>query len=74
MILVTGGAGFIGSCLLAALEARQAGPLVVVDWLGAEDKWRNLAKRQLRDIIPPDCLYDFLADKNNRPEMIVHRW
>ena len=39
MIIVTGGAGFIGSNLHAALVARGERP-VVVDWLGTEGKWR----------------------------------
>ena len=34
MIVVTGGAGFIGSNLLAGLEAQGSGDLVCVDWLG----------------------------------------
>ena len=53
MILVTGGAGFIGSNLQAALAAR-GHETVVVDWLGREGKWRNLAKHPPARIIPPD--------------------
>ncbi len=46
MIVVTGAAGFIGSNLVAALEARDGpGSVAVVDHLGDGDKWKNLAKR-----------------------------
>ena len=47
MLLVTGGAGFIGSNLVAALNAAGRSDVVVCDVLGHEGKWRNLAKRQL---------------------------
>jgi ADP-L-glycero-D-manno-heptose 6-epimerase len=53
MLLVTGGAGFIGSNLVAALNDAGRADVVVCDWLGHEGKWRNLAKRQLADIVPP---------------------
>lgn len=43
MILVTGGAGFIGSDILAALRARGE-RVVVCDRLGDDDKWRNLGQ------------------------------
>ncbi|HJN21882.1 MAG TPA: NAD-dependent epimerase/dehydratase family protein, partial [Alphaproteobacteria bacterium] len=42
MIVVTGGAGFIGSHMVAALVARGA-EVVVCDVLGDGDKWRNIA-------------------------------
>jgi len=48
MIIVTGGAGFIGSNLVAALEQRGRHDLVVCDRLGQGEKWRNLAKREPR--------------------------
>jgi ADP-L-glycero-D-manno-heptose 6-epimerase len=59
MFLVTGGAGFIGSNLVAALEARGA-EVAVCDRLGRGDKWRNLAKRELADLVPPERLMGWL--------------
>lgn len=53
MILVTGGAGFIGSNIVAALNDAGRADVVVCDFLGDEGKWRNLAKRQLADVVPP---------------------
>ena len=72
MFLVTGGAGFIGSNLLAALEARGEGPLVVCDRLRDNDKWRNIAKRELTDIVHPNHLFDFLDANAGRITAIFH--
>src|SRR5208282_5258604 len=60
MLLVTGGAGFIGSNLVAALEARGLSDIVVCDIFGDGDKWRNLSKRELAGIVPPQALFAFL--------------
>jgi ADP-L-glycero-D-manno-heptose 6-epimerase len=60
MIVVTGGAGFIGSVLHAAL-ARRGAETVVVDRLGCDDKWRNLAKHPPSTLLAPERLDDFLA-------------
>lgn len=46
MILVTGGAGFIGSNLVAALSGAGRPPWVA-DRLGEGEKWRNLAKHEI---------------------------
>ncbi|MCC7272094.1 MAG: ADP-glyceromanno-heptose 6-epimerase [Alphaproteobacteria bacterium] len=72
MILVTGGAGFIGSNLLAALEARGAGDLAVADRLGSDEKWRNLAKRELAAIVSPADLPEWLARHGAEVSMIFH--
>lgn len=61
MIVITGGAGFIGANLVASLEARGGAGLVVVDHLGQSDKWRNLGKRELLAIVPPDDLFEYLG-------------
>ena len=51
MIIVTGGAGFIGSYLVKELEVRGARDIVVCDLLGTDDKWKNIAKRGRADLI-----------------------
>ena len=53
MLLVTGGAGFIGSNVVAALNDAGRADVAVCDFLGSDGKWRNLAKRQLVDVVPP---------------------
>jgi len=63
MFLITGGAGFIGSNLVAALNDAGCVDIVVNDEVGSSDKWRNLQKRQLLDIVPPSDLQRWLADR-----------
>ncbi len=72
MILITGGAGFIGSNLVAALEERGAGELVVCDRLGRDEKWRNLGKRELAALIAPEALAGFLDERGDAIETIFH--
>lgn len=72
MIVVTGGAGFIGSNLVAALEARGGEEIIVCDTLGSDDKWRNIAKREITDLIAPDELLSWLAANIASVHMIFH--
>ena len=60
MIVITGGAGFIGSCLQAALSDRGL-ETVVVDRLGEAGKWRNLRGHPPSMVVAPDGADDFLA-------------
>ena len=70
MLLVTGGAGFIGSNVVAAVNEAGRADVAVCDLLGHDGKWRNLAKRQLADIVPPAELLTWLDGR--RLDAIVH--
>ena len=70
MLLVTGGAGFIGSNVVAALNEAGRADVVVCDRLGHDGKWRNLAKRQLADLVPPAELLNWLSGR--RLDAMIH--
>ena len=72
MILVTGGAGFIGSNLLAWLADRETTPVAVCDRLGDGDKWRNIAKRPLAALVPPETLLAWLEAAAASVTAIIH--
>ena len=60
MILITGGAGFIGSALHAAL-ARRGTRCGVADRLGDDGKWRNLRRHPPEFVLAPERIDEYLA-------------
>jgi len=71
MILITGGAGFIGSNIVAAFEDRGE-RVLVCDPLESYAKWRNLAKRESFVVIAPEDLFDALDAVVEELTAVVH--
>jgi ADP-L-glycero-D-manno-heptose 6-epimerase len=71
---VTGGAGFIGSNIVARLAKDWSLDVVVCDWLGGVDegKWRNIAKHPIGDICAPEQMFEWLAKRWQDVEVVIH--
>ncbi|HEY1797650.1 MAG TPA: ADP-glyceromanno-heptose 6-epimerase [Stellaceae bacterium] len=72
MLIVTGGAGFIGSVLVAALNEAGHDDIVIVDRLGSDERWRNIAKRDFHEIVAIDALQNWLSRRGDEVEAIFH--
>jgi ADP-L-glycero-D-manno-heptose 6-epimerase len=70
MLLVTGGAGFIGSNIVASLNEAGRADVAVNDVLGSGGKWHNLAARQLADFVPAADLLRWLDGR--KLDAVVH--
>lgn len=72
LAVVTGGAGFIGSNIVANLTKTGIWAVVVCDWLGDDDKWRNLAKHNVAHVVVPEDLLTFLDKNSGAIDVIIH--
>jgi ADP-L-glycero-D-manno-heptose 6-epimerase len=71
MIVVTGGAGFIGSCLAARLNEFGRDDLIIVDALDTSEKWRNLRALRFAEYLDKADLIAFL-DGGIKPDAVLH--
>ncbi len=62
MIALTGGAGFIGSCMLKKLNDNGIYDIVVVDRLGSGEKWKNLAGKRFNDFVHKDVFRERIQE------------
>lgn len=75
MILLTGGAGFIGSCFLKILNHYGIKDVVVVDNLGTSEKWKNLIGKQFKEYYQKSQFLELFNTKkitNYKFDTIVH--
>ncbi|HEY5071890.1 MAG TPA: ADP-glyceromanno-heptose 6-epimerase [Caulobacteraceae bacterium] len=74
IVFVTGGAGFIGSNIVARLAVDHGLDLVVCDSLGDAEtgKWRNLSKHPIGDLVPPGEMWSWLEKRWREVDLVVH--
>jgi len=74
MIIVTGGAGFIGSAFIWKLNAEGIDDILIVDELGQTEKWKNLVNRRYVEYIHKDVFLRMICNEQVpfKPRAIVH--
>jgi ADP-L-glycero-D-manno-heptose 6-epimerase len=72
MIIVTGAAGFIGSCLVSHLNSLGYTDLILVDAFGREDKERNLLGKSFSARVERDHLFEWLEKEKPAVSFCFH--
>ena len=72
MIIVTGGAGFIGSNYVETLSRVSDEPIVVCDDFGTDEKWQNIKRHLIHDMISPVELFEYIEEYEHNITTIVH--
>lgn len=72
MIIVTGAAGFIGSCLISRLNQDGFNFIIAVDDFSDEKKNLNLEGKQIKEKVEREVFFDWLEQNNEEVEFIFH--
>jgi ADP-L-glycero-D-manno-heptose 6-epimerase len=71
-IIVTGAAGFIGSCMVQFLNDNGYRNIIIVDDFGVEEKRRNWENKQFAEVIERQSLFEWLATNNPKIDAVIH--
>lgn len=71
-IIVTGGAGFIGSCIVRTLNDMGITDITIVDNIRSTDKWMNMRNKQYTEYINRDEFLDKLQEYAGKVTHIIH--
>ena len=72
MIVVTGAAGFIGSCLVGHLNSEGYRDIVLVDKFGSAEKLPNYENKTFTEKVERDEFFDWLDEHEERVQFIFH--
>src|SRR4051812_3376780 len=72
MIIITGAAGFIGSCLVRRLNDEGYVDLVLVDDFSKAEKKRNWEQKQYRELVDRNEFFEWVKGKGNQVQFIFH--
>jgi ADP-L-glycero-D-manno-heptose 6-epimerase len=73
MVILTGGAGFIGSCFLWKLNQEGIKDVLVVDHLDDSEKWKNLLGKSYYDYIQKNDFFNAVINRQvPKPKAIIH--
>src|SRR5947207_1136899 len=72
LIVVTGGAGFIGSATVRWLNDKGLNNIVIVDEFDKSEKWKNLVGKKFVDLLDKSQLHDWLIGKESLIEAFIH--
>ena len=74
IIILTGRAGFIGSCFLEKLNYEGESRILVVDELGETNKWRNLVGKDFSDYVEKDAFLEMVKNDKlpSRVKAVFH--
>ncbi|HPP86693.1 MAG TPA: NAD-dependent epimerase/dehydratase family protein, partial [bacterium] len=75
MYIITGGAGFIGSALVAKLNQNSITNIIIVDHLGNSEKWKNLRNLKFCDYLEKDDFLNLISAgklKKSKIAALIH--
>lgn len=72
MIVVTGGAGFIGSHVIRELNEKGHTNIIIFDNLASTEKWKNLVGKKFIDVLHKSSCIEWLKGKERQIGAIIH--